>query len=279
MSELVYLIERIAIGLYLVCGVILLASVRRWWLAQSRLRAAEFELERELALKEQAGAVTWVIGMVEVILGVVAVALVVAPTVRADSLNAAGTANTAIDTQPGVFMTATPGGTGEDVENMFATVTAQAIAGVAGPSILLTPVPTATPVGTIIPDLGDPEGCDSDNAKLHIPANGQVIFDTVIVEGQAWAENFSAYKFEIAGPSTGGQYAPIGANQTTPVREQGVLGQVALAGIQPGDYKFRLVVFDNTATLTAYCSNNVRVTFRPPTVTPPGGAAPVNPAP
>jgi hypothetical protein len=277
MSEIVYLIERISVGLYLVCGVVLLASLRRWLIAQGRLRAAEFELERELAQREKAGALTWTLGMIEVILGIVAISSVVAPAMRTDALNASNTANTAAG-QPEVFTTATPGGSGAEVDAMLATVTAQAAAGDSGALILLTPVPTATPVGTIIPDLGTSEGCESDRAALLIPANGQVLFDVVTVVGTAWTENFSAYKFEIAGPATGGQFAPIGVNQTSPVREQGILGQVALAGIQPGDYQFRLAVFDNAATLRAYCTNTVRITLRPPTATPPGGA-PGNPAP
>lgn len=274
MSELVYLIERAALGLYLLCGVSFLFSLRRWMMAQGELRRAEFELERELSMRKQASAMTWTIGTVEVALAVFAIANVVAPTLRADALDARGIAATQPDTSE--FRTATPGGKGEDVDEMFATVTAQAAAGEGGPNLLLTPVPTATAVGTIVPEVQAvaTEGCDTDQAKLHIPANGQQVFDSITIEGQAWTENFSSYKFEIAGDSTaGGQFAPIGNIGTTAVREQGILGQVSLAGLQEGVYKFRLVVFDNTTSMKAFCSVNILLTSRPPTVTPPGGGA------
>jgi hypothetical protein len=274
MSELVYLIERLSIGLYFLCGFSLLISVRRWMLAQGELRHAEFELERELALRKQAAAVTWTLGVVELALALFAVANVVAPTMRADALEARGLAPSTEDTTE--FRTATPGGTGQEVDSMFATVTAQALAGGGGPSLLLTPVPTATSVGTMVPEVEAlaTEGCDTDQAKLQIPANGQQIFDFVTIEGRAWTESFSSYKFEISGAVTGGQFAPIGNTGTAPVREQGVLGQVPLAGLQEGVYRFRLVVFDNTATLKAFCTVNVLITRRPPTATPPGGGAP-----
>ncbi len=273
MSELVYLIERISIGLYFLCGVVLLFSLRSWFIAQGRIRVAEFELERELAGRQQSVAITWGLGVIEVALAVFAITYVVAPTMRADALLASSAVVTSDNNQvPENFTTSTPGGSGEEVDAMFATVTAQAAAGSGGPVLLLTAVDSPTPVGTIVDGLGDIEGCDSDNARLQVPANGQVIFDSVTVIGQANAAGFSSYKFEIAGPTTGGQFAPIGTGGTSPVIEQGILGQVALAGIQPGIYRFRLAVFDSAAALSAFCIVNVQIRERPPTITPPGGS-------
>ena len=271
MSEFVYLIERAALGLYLLCGMSFLFSLRRWMIAQGDLRRSEFELERELAIRKQSSAVTWTLGVVEVALAVFAIANVVAPTLRSDALEAKGVVANEPDTSE--FLTATPGGTGQEVDAMFATVTAQAAAGAGGPNLLLTPIPTATSVGTIVPEVQAvaTEGCDTDQAKLQVPANGQQVFDALIIEGTAWTDNFSSYKFEISGDATGGQFAPIGNIGTTAVREQGVLGQVPLAGLQPGVYQFRLAVFDNTTTLKAFCTVNVMLTLRPPTATPPGG--------
>ncbi|MBX3065595.1 MAG: hypothetical protein KF726_21645 [Anaerolineae bacterium] len=284
MTELIYLIERASLGLYLVCGAVLLLSLRRWLIANGRLRAAEFELEREMARSQQSSALTWGIGMIEVALAVFAITYVVAPTVRSDALSASGVVATSGDQAPETFQTSTPGGSGAEVDDMFATVTAQAMAGSGGPVLLLTPEDSPTPVGTIEPDLGTVEGCDTDQAKLLVPANGQVLFDSVTVIGQATIDSFSSYKFEIAGDSTGGQFAPIGAVGTSPMVQQGILGQVALAGIQPGIYRFRLAVFDSAAALRAFCIVNVRITERPPTITPPGGggaipAAPPTPTP
>jgi hypothetical protein len=206
--------------------------------------------------------------MVDVALAVAAIATVVAPTMRQDILErASGQSNSA----PENFETATPGGTGEEMDDMLATVTAQVAAGGGGPALQLTAAPSTTPVGTIIAGLGDAEGCDSDQARLEIPANGMRTFDTLTVRGTAFTDNFAFYKFEMNGPSTGDQFVPVGVNQTSPVRELGALGQVSLAPFQFGQYKFRLAVFDNTTALKAFCTVNIMITERPPTATPPGG--------
>jgi hypothetical protein len=202
---------------------------------------------------------------------VAAIAYVIAPTLRAD-LTAEGAPVPSGDSNVATsFITSTPGGNGSNIAELDATNTAAAIAAGGGPVLLLTAVASPTPVGTIIPGYPTPSDCNTDQAWLEVPAPGQVLFDSVEVIGKANVPNFAFYKFELRGPSTGGEFAPILGEQTTPVIQKGTLGLLPLSPFQPGDYTFRLAVFDNTGTLKASCSVQVNIRERPPTPTPPGG--------
>jgi hypothetical protein len=282
-NSIVFFVEKIAPGLYLICAVGLLFSVRSFLISRRELWAAEFELEREQALRRQAGAITWTLGLIEIILGIYAIAMVIAPTLRNDVITGADTALDPVDEQH--FMTSTPGSngivlneqgtpvSGDSIEAMMASVTARAAAAEnSGPRIVPTATISPTPVGTIIPGMPTPVGCSSADAWLEVPANGQVVFDSLTVIGTAKTANFAFYKFELSGPSTGNTFAPYGGDKTSPVPEKGVLGQLTLNSFQPGQYSFRLTVFDNTSALRASCAVTVVLRPRPPTATPPGGS-------
>lgn len=283
LTRAIFFIENISSGLYLLCAVALLFSSRQLMLARQEVRVAEFELERELARKKQASAVTRTLGLVELLLAIFAISSVIAPTVRTDLTNFdVGLVAAEMTNVP--FMTSTPGGSGQivvgegtqggivSIENLMASVTAQAGMGEGGPVIRITPTITPTFVGTINPDVGPVLGCDTPDATLEVPANGQVIFDSLEVRGTANAPNFALYKFELSGPSTGNAFTPFGGDKISPVPQKGSLGQLALSGFQPGFYQFRLAVFDNTNTLRASCTVTVELRERPPTITPPGGS-------
>jgi hypothetical protein len=270
MTGAVYLIERLAPGLFLVCAAGLLFWLRGLFIARRRLSVAEFELEREMAEAQHARAVTWVLGIIEVGLAVGAIAFVVAPTLRADLLTGGGPAAPVAPDTAQTFATSAPG-EGAGGESLMLTVTAQALAGDQGQRLLLTPEASPTPVGTILPGYPTPVDCSTPQVSLLIPAPGQVLFDSVTVVGTASIPDFAFYKFELSGPSTGGAFAPILGERTSPVPEQGVLGQLPLSPFQPGDYDFRLAVFDSTGTLRASCTVRVLIRERPPTPTPPGG--------
>jgi hypothetical protein len=273
MAGLVYLIERIAPALFLVIAALMLIWLRSLMLSRRRLRLAEFELERDMAEAQRARSITWTIGLLELALAVGAVAYVIAPTLRVDVLTGGASGPLTADLgATGEFETSTPGGDGSGGESLMLTVTAQALAGEQGQRLLLTPIASATPVGTILPGYPTPVDCGSADASLLVPAPGQVVFDSLTIIGTANAANFAFYKFELAGPSTGGSFAPILGERASPVTEQGVLGQIPLSPFQPGDYDFRLAVFDNTGELRASCTVRIVVRDRPPTATPPGGA-------
>ncbi|MBO9308487.1 MAG: hypothetical protein J7551_01750 [Chloroflexi bacterium] len=267
MTQLVYLIEQIAPAIYLFCAAGVLFWLGRFFAAQAGLRAAEFELERELEEQRRARALTWTIGLVELGLGTLAIATVVAPTLRADLLSA----GLPIAPESGAeqrFVTSTPGGDGNDAESIFLTVTAQALSG--GAFLQLTAVASPTPVGTVIAGYPTPIGCNSEQAALEVPANGMRVFDTLTVVGTAYIPDFAFYTLEISGPSTGGEFGVLDS-KTSPMPQKGVLGQFAVAAFQPGDYRFRLAVFDSLSEMRASCTVWIVISPRPPTNTPPGG--------
>jgi hypothetical protein len=56
------------------------------------------------------------------------------------------------------------------------------------------------------------------------------------------------------------------------VKEINVLGQFVPSFYQPGEYQFRVTVFDSTATLKAACTVNITISEPIPTATPSGNA-------
>ncbi len=274
MTQLVFLIEQISSGAYLLCAVGLLFNLRSLMLARRELAGAEFELERDFALRRQARSVTWALAFVELMLGIYAVAHIISPTLRNDSLPTGG--QSASDS--GTFQTLVPGqatvanaqGTPisrSALEDPFLTLTAQP-ANLGGAGISVTEPPSPTPPGTIEPGAPPPIGCNSPEAALQVPANGQVLYESVTVLGTAQTANFARYKFELSGPSTGNAFAPFGGDKTTAVTSLGVLGQLPLVAFQPGTYRFRLVVFDATGQIKASCTITVNLRLHPPTPSP-----------
>ncbi|MHB8626270.1 MAG: hypothetical protein ACYDBJ_14135 [Aggregatilineales bacterium] len=266
MSSLVFLIEQIANGLYLLCGVGVLLGLRALFSARRELSVAEFELERGLAMRRQSGAVTWTLIVIEVALGVYAVKTVVAPAVRSD-LNVPGQA---VSIAP--FQTPVAGAQGTPIDANaldapLLTLTALP-AGGPGLALGLTATPAPTLPGTIVAGAPPPVGCTNADAFLQVPANGQVLFESVTVIGTAKTANFAHYKFELSGPSTGNTFAPYGGDKQTQVTTTGVLGQLSLTPFSPGTYLFRLTVFDSTNQLKASCMVTVSIQPRPPTATP-----------
>jgi hypothetical protein len=277
--QIVFFIEQIANGVYLLLAIGVLANLRSLMQARRELVNAEFELERELASRRQAGAITRALAALEVILAIYAIAHVVAPTLRSDVAPPPGQTIS----EPGVFVTVPPAqatlvdaqGTplaAENVDSSFQTLTARPPEG-AVVAAIASPTVSPTPPGTIIPGAPAPVGCDrpkdrAPDAILDVPANGQVLFEAITVRGIANAANFSRYKFEISGPSTGNAFTPFGGDKTSPVKDSGVLGQVSLLAFEKGTYLFKLAVFDSKDQLKASCTVTVYLQVHPATATP-----------
>jgi hypothetical protein len=111
-------------------------------------------------------------------------------------------------------------------------------------------------------------GCDTPNATLQVPGNGMIVFEPMLVRGTAYTDNFSFYKFELSGAATGGNFAPVPVDGTNPVQETGDLGQFVPAFYEPGEYRFRVVVFDTTNTVRAVCEMTIFISEPIPTPTP-----------
>lgn len=263
MTALVFFIEQIAIGLYILVGVGIFWVWRYKYLtARRELRATHFELERDIYRYQQANWLTVLVVLVEIGLVVVGVQQVVAPTIR-------GTTNTSLQVIPdqvdGVFATATPAPVALGVSPIDASGVNLGEEEVE--QVQATPTLTPTPVGTILPNPPPIAGCDTSGATLQVPANGMLIFEPINVIGTASTENFAFFRFEIKGPATFDNFAPL-RDYDQPVPNTGVLGQFVPAFYQPGEYQFRLTVFDITNTLKAACTVNITISEPIPTATP-----------
>ena len=127
-------------------------------------------------------------------------------------------------------------------------------------------MPTPTAVGTIIP-ADPPVGCDSPEAQLRIPGNGMRVFQPIPVVGTVFTDQFSYASLEISGPSTRGSFQLID-DQPTEVRDSEEFSLFLPAGYEPGEYQFRLMVYDITNTLKASCQVHIYISDPLPTLTP-----------
>ncbi|MBN2306302.1 MAG: hypothetical protein JXQ72_17600 [Anaerolineae bacterium] len=259
MTSLVFAIEQIAPGLYLisVAGILYMAfELQR---ARHKLTVSQFKLEREMAQADQSRAITFGGLLIELLIGVGAIANLMAPTLR--DIQTGDITGSPVITR---FETSTP------ANNPPISLNAGG-SGAEDLAIFSTPPPTNTPVGTILPDAPEIVGCPRDSAWIHIPGNGQLIFEATNVIGTASVSDFAFYKFEIKPAVPGAQFAPLREGDYTQQIVGGPLGQILPWEIPNGEYRFRLAVFDNTRTLRAVCEITIHISDPPPTPTPIGG--------
>ncbi len=265
MVNVVFFIEQIALGLYILCGVGIVIALRAVILARRQLQSAQFELEKELARFRVDNAVTAVILLIQLVLAVLAISQVVAPTLRMQPPQTGAPIAQAIEPP---FTTAVPGSL------LASTPPPDFAQGVEIPGLedelnlapFATPTLTPTPVGTIVPDVPPAIGCDTPEARMIIPANGMIVFEAINIVGSANTANFAFYRFELNGPETNNVWAKL-SEYTVPVVD-GVLGQLIPSQLTPGEYKFRLNVFDITNTPRASCTYTIFISAPIPTATP-----------
>ncbi|HLV34344.1 MAG TPA: hypothetical protein VKY59_04480 [Spirillospora sp.] len=264
MTTLVFLIEQIAVGLYILLGVAIFLTWRRWNRARREFRSTYFELERDLARNARYDAITTLIVLIEVVLVVIGIQQVVAPTIRETGNITVAQAQAITD---GDFNTPTPAiNPGAQIDASGVNLTPDDLS----VRVLATPTLTPTPVGTIVPNAPAAVGCNESGATLQIPANGMRVFEPIRVVGTAFMDNFAFYRFEIAGPLTGGNFAPL-EDHTQLVSENGDLGQFVPSFYPPGEYRFRLSVFDITNTMGPFCTVTIYISEPIPSATPLGG--------
>lgn len=263
MTNFVFLIDQVANGLYILLGALLVLMLWRLNGARQMLRSSQYELERGLARERRDNALTGVIILVELLLMVVGLTRVVAPVLRETLDLSEAVAQVQED---GVFYTPTP----QPLTGDFTVDTSGVVLGEAANSnqILPTPTLTPTPVGTIVPNSPAPVGCDTPNARLQVPANGMLVFEPIVVRGVAFGDDFAFYRLELKGDSTFGSFAPLPGDGTTPVTELGEMGQFVPSFYTPGEYRFRLMVFDITNTVKASCEVTIFISPPIPTATP-----------
>ncbi len=260
MNGLVFLIEQVAPGLYILIGLGVFMTWRRLRRARTEYRATYFELEREIFREKQANAVTSLVLLAQLALVVVGVQQIVAPSIRETS-----------EVVQSVVLEDTPFYTPTPAPVQFGSSPIDAsgieIGSTEIPQVLATPTMTPTPVGTILPGAAPVSGCDTPGATLQVPANGMVVFEPINVMGTAFTENFAFYRFELNGPQTFGSFATL-RDYYQPISTMSELGQFVPSFYQPGAYQFRLTVFDITNTLRAACTVNITISEPIPTPTP-----------
>jgi len=263
MASFVFLIDQVANGLYILLGALLILMLWRLNGARQLLRSSQYELERGLARERRDNALTGVIIVAELLLMVVGLTQVVAPTLRETMDLGPAVAQVAED---GVFLTPTP----QPLSGEFQVDTSNVVLGAdaSANQVLPTPTLTPTPVGTIVPNSPAPVGCDTPNAQLQVPANGMLIFEPVVVRGVAFTDDFAFYRLELKGASTFDNFAPLPGDGTTAVTELGELGQFVPSFYTPGEYRFRLMVFDISNTVKASCEVTIFISPPIPTATP-----------
>ena len=261
MTFIIALIDQIAIGIYFLIVAGILLALRRYLVHGEEYRASYFELERDLSRYRRTNAVTVIILLLELALIVAGVQIVMVPELLRDRdiqdlLSRSGTVDSRFETPVpappardlGIDPVALPRSGGETNQ------------------IQATPVPTPTPVGTIIP-ADPPIGCDSPEAQLVVPGNGMRVFQPIPVSGTVFTDQFSYASIEISGPSTFGSFQRID-DQTQDVRQNAVFSQFSPAGYEEGEYEFRVMVFDITNTLKASCQVHIYISEPLPTLTP-----------
>lgn len=262
MTAVVFLIEQLALGLYILLGVAIFLSWRRWRRARRELRATNFELEKDLARGRNQDAMTTLLLLIEAVIVIVGIQQVVAPTIRRSSPE-----NRIVQAaDDGDFATPVPVfDPNVQIDPSGVNLTPDALE----LRVLATPTLTPTPVGTIVPNAPAAIGCNEPGATLQIPANGMRVFEPIRVIGTAAMDDFAFYKFEIAGPVTGGNFASL-EDHTQLVEENGDLGQFVPSFYEPGLYQFRLSVFDITNTMGPSCTVNIYISAPIPSATPLG---------
>lgn len=272
MTQLLLFIRAVAPLIYGLAAIGILLGIRSFWIAKSRLAIAQFRLEREQGEEQGGRAITQTVALIQVIALVFVLSSVTYPAwneFNSNSPNAEG--NNVSESR---FRTAVP----QQGEEGFTEPT-RAIEGITIPR---TPKPSPTFSGTVQP-ASDPVGCLADQANIDTPDNGQVIYEVQPISGTANIQNFGFYRFEIRKIEVGASeaFGVIGdatTDHSTPV-VNGPLGSLVPQNFTPGEYRFRLVVFDTGGVLRASCEITIFISEPPPTPTPIGASVPLTPTP
>jgi len=265
MTRFFLLLRALEPFLYALAGLGILLGVRSFWNARQRLNYAQFSLEREQAEEQGGWAITQTLA-----LGLVALLVFFLTGITFSAWQTfIGVEQTPTPLASPAFGTLAPGAVGEG----FVEPTR------VGEEIILirTPRPSPTPAGTLRP-ADAPLGCIEDQASIDIPDNGQVIFETEPIIGTANIENFGYYRFEIRSidQSAFGVIGGATSDYTVPVTA-GPLGSIVPQNFAPGEYRFRMTVFDATGTMRAACEITIFLSDPLPTSTPIGGGIDVPP--
>lgn len=263
MITIVSFLDRLAPGLYL---LLVAAFIWNLWKARRmsrQYRSMYFELEREVMRLRRVNALTVLVLVAMSALILLGIQLSILPFLRQvqDIKTIQQEVALVVD---GDFATNVPRVPDDAASNI------QPVGPLGGddrPIVVATPAPTPTPVGTMVPNPPDIQGCADPRATLTLPANGMRVFQPTTIEGTAYTDNFSEWKLEINGPSTFGQWA-VTNRSDQPVLNTQPFAQFSPANSLQGVYQLRLMVFDFTGQPVASCMINIYISPPPETPTP-----------
>jgi hypothetical protein len=132
-----------------------------------------------------------------------------------------------------------------------------------GPTPVIPPTPSPSPVAASQNIVVDSSGCHNPNATLTAPKSGQRIAGSFEVDGTANIPNLAFYKFEISGAGTNGEWLSLGVGTEPKVNEK--LGSFDATAREPGNYAFRLVVLDSSGNFPPPCVVTVTIAGVAPT--------------
>lgn len=261
MGDFIEFIESISLGVYFICGFFLIWNLRSLMIARGEQHVARYQLEREFADRRGGRSLTIIILMAEILIFIWATTTLASP-----AWSEALSDNPSKDTDsPRSFQTSTAAREGSfDIE------------AVGGPTDILIPrtaAPPSAPTGTIRPS-DQREGCDISHAYIEYPVNGMVVSQYETVHGTASLDDFSKYRFEIKSANSD-TFSVISNDARTPVIE-GPLGAIEPFNLIPGEYRFRLVVFDTNNQMLAHCEITIWIEDAVPTATPTVVGGPAN---
>lgn len=243
MDTLLQFIARLSVVLYALAATGIFFSFRALVQARRRRRIAAFGLEREAATAQFRRALSTMLTLALLAGLVYVVENVILP-------NRAASEVAEEESTPVVFVTSEPTPTGALL--LYPTVT---------PTAGIPPAEAEeaenTPEGdTAAADL-PADGCEIIGANFSSPAAGETVSGQVRVEGEVNVLNFSLYKFEVRGPSTGEEWAVVGTYYE-PV-QGGLLGVWDSTSLMPGSYSLRLVVHRQDGTTIPPCEVPITV--------------------
>jgi len=265
MITVVSFLDRLAPGLYILLGAAFMWNLWKTRRTGIQHRAMYFELEREVMRLRRVNAMTVLVLVALAGLTLLGVQRSILPFLR-QVQDIQAIQQEVAQVMDGAFATSTPRNPDEAALNI------QPVGPLGGddvPLVVATPAPTPTPVGTMIPNPPDIEGCTDPRATLTLPANGMRVFQPISIEGTAYTDNFSEWKIEINGATTLNQWS-VTNGLDRPVLNTQAFAQFSPANYVAGMYQMRLMVFDFTGMVVASCKVNIYITAPPETPTPTG---------
>ena len=251
LTSLVYLVGQVAIGFYLLIAAVGALALWRWLHWQRVLRSSRYDLERDIARNRRANSFTiWVL-LLQIAAIIAGIQFVVLPEVRANRVLTQ-------TIEDGLFVTPVPAPPLNNLPFEASIAEVDLTPFSSQNQIFVTPIPTLTPVGTILPGAPPPSGCDSPEAMLQIPANGQRISGTMAVVGTAYTEDFNQYLFELKGPGTLDNFVVL-SRYINEVRVPSLLGQFVPTQFETGSYRFRLIIFDIANEIRSACEVTIYI--------------------